>query len=128
MRPAASEIDRLAMLCETSTRYTTDSLDEPNDTTGRASASASAASSSERSPACSSCCRRLKFVRPTRRAIHTSGMTASSHNAPGLVRVMLISDRYAPLPCEPFERDQAEGYRDRVQPPRAPALACGDVR
>src|SRR5262245_48847705 len=123
MRPAASEIERVAMLCDTSTRYTTESLDEPNDTTGSARASASAARSSDRRPACSISWRRLKFVRPMRRAIQTSGTTASSQSATGLVRVMLISDRDAALPGHPLERNQTKRDRYRIEPPRTAAGA-----
>jgi hypothetical protein len=55
MRVAASATDRLEMLCDRSTRYTTDIREDPVEMTGRASARASAASSADRTPACSIC-------------------------------------------------------------------------
>src|SRR5688572_15878363 len=97
MRAAASVIDFVATLCDVSTRNTTDRRDEPVEITGRASARASVASSSDRKPACSSLCRELKFVRLKRSVIQTAGITSSSHNAPGAVQ-LIVTCRYLSSP------------------------------
>src|SRR3989304_1796021 len=106
MRAAASVIDFVAMLCETSTRYTIESRDEPAEITGRASARASAARSSERTAACRNRWRLLKLVRLKRSATQTAGSATSSHNAPAAVQLMFMSHRDAALPRPPLRRHQ----------------------
>ena len=66
-----------------------DSREELVASIGRASAAASAISISDRTLACSHRWRRLKFVRATASASHTSGTAASSHSAAGAVHVSI---------------------------------------
>src|SRR6478752_3183170 len=118
MRAAASVIDLLAMLCDTSTKYTMDKRVDPEETTGRARAKINAVSNSDRTTACTTRWRGPKLVRLKRIATQTAGTRRSSHNAPAVVQLIDTSHRHATLPRPPLGGGEHQPKDNRPHPIR----------